>query len=1081
MRTWLWVSLVVLAFFLVWAMWSRLEPSRENEGPDTLTPHLVQLFGEPDHAVGRLTHGPAYTLKRLSAGAVASFAGNEQLLLEVELERAARTDRSAEDLHSLGLLRTFGGRFDEAIDALLTARLEAPEDSRVASDLASAYLGGATKVGGNPLYVLLAAEAATQALALDPRLPEGRFNLALALDQLSLRGRAQQAWESYLELDSSSEWARIARQRLEELTRPPMIETWESFAESLENPKAPSLDEDSREQLSRFPSLAREHVEEHLLPRWATASTEGRLGEAEALLVLAEEIGAELAAAGDRMVLAEVRAIRRTTTVGDGELLADLAEAHRSLASGLALSKQHASQEADPLLADAEHELRRAGSPLADLAAFRRSVGLRSQDRLASRKVLQGILGRLGQGPYPTLLGRVEWMLGLTFADEGDYATALTWYESAADRFSGVQDDIGLGGIQALIVEAYRKLGQPASAWRARLAGLGVLSRIGNASGLVRTLEEAVTALAQEDRVDLGLLFQDELLTQAAAWEGSATAVPTALWKRATLLARAGDFSAALSDLSEAERLIEAVPDETARGWVRAEIEMVRGELLVEQAPQEAYRLLDRVIEHSEQVGHATRLPGLLHHRARAALGLGDWSAAASDLERALQMAEERRISPTSEALRISFFETFQPSYDAMVSFQATEVRDFETAMLYADLSRSRALLDRVASRSVTPGELSLESLFSPRESSGDLFVERLQTMLPDSVALVEFATLPDRTLVWIVSKRSFEMVELPLPAVILERQVKLLRSTLEQGASLPKIKQSTSSLFEKLIRPILPAIQGVDRLLLVPDRYLYGFPFGALFDAESERFWIEDYELILAPSAVHLLVNGTQESRTAQRRTALVVADPTFDREQFPQLAPLPGADLEGRSIAKLYPQADLLIGTKATVENVLATVARHSVLHLGAHTVVDEADPSESRLVLTAGSGTMGDGSLGLKELRSVDLREVEVAFLSACTTASPFPGHDREGLAGLVRGFLAAGVPTVVGTLWRVEDRAASAIAIEFHRSLAAGADPATALRNAQLASLRSDDEGGSSPAAWAAFQAYSTQPRAPAVID
>jgi CHAT domain-containing protein len=1076
-RFWLGVSLVPVILGLAWAGWILMEPSGAEEGPATLTPYLAELLGERGLSAGRLTRGPAYAPSDERAGAISSFGDDRLLLLEVQLERAAQARRSAGDLHSLGLLRTFEGRFSQAIDALRAARLEAPEDAPLASDLASAYLGAAAESDGDPLQVLLAAEAAAQALALDPELPEARFNLALAVDQLSLRQQAQKAWEDYLELDPSSDWAGFARQRDGALDRPSPLDTWKGLTEGLETSAAPRLDEELREQIPRFPHLARELVEERLLPAWASATLEGRLDEAEPSLVLAEEIGVELAAIGDRMVLEETRAIRRAMTRGDRELLADVVEAHRDLAHGLTLGRGREPKAAEPLLASAEGALRRAGSPLADYAALRRSVGLRSQDLRASRQLLVEILRRAGEDPYPTLLGRVEWMLGLTFAYEGEYATALTWYEAAADHFTQVRDDIGLAGLQALTAEAYRKLGQPAAVWRSRLTGLAALGRIGDSGSQVRALEEAVTALTLEDRIDVALLFHNELLAQAGAWEGSSTAVPTALWKRATLLGRAGDVSSALIDLTGAERLLPGVPDEAERAWLRAEIEAVRGDLLVAQSPLEAHRLLTQAIEHGERLGHGTRLPALLHHRARAALELGHSSEAAENFERALFLAEERRLDPESEALRISFFETFQASYDAMVSFQAVELRDLETALLYADMPRSRALLDRLATPSPTQGEAAPAALHRLLSSSGESFVDRLQEALPESVALVEFATLTDRTFVWIVRKHGFQAVELALPAATLRRQVERLRSDLEHGAPRQKLLRSSGSLYESLIRPILPAIRGVERLVLVPDRYLYGLSFGALFDAESERHWLQEHELVLVPSAAHLLTNAATRPDGAQRRTALVVADPAFDRERFPHLDPLPGAAQEGRSIAEVYPRADLLMGVEATKENLLALVSRHPVLHLGMHAVVSGGDPSASTLALAPGSEDSDRGSLGLEELSSARLSEVEVAFLSACTTASAFPDHGREGFAGLVRGFLAAGVPTVVGTLWSVEDHISSELAIEFHEALARGADPATALRAAQLASLNSEDERRASPSTWAAFQVYSTQPGYP----
>ena len=74
--------------------------------------------------------------------------------------------------------------------------------------------------------------------------------------------------------------------------------------------------------------------------------------------------------------------------------------------------------------------------------------------------------------------------------------------------------------------------------------------------------------------------------------------------------------------------------------------------------------------------------------------------------------------------------------------------------------------------------------------------------------------------------------------------------------------------------------------------------------------------------------------------------------------------------------------------------------------------------------------------------------------------------EGLLGISRGFMFAGAPRIIASLWRVPDRATSELMKAFYRGiLVKGLRPADALRAAQLA-VRGEKRW-SSPYYWAAF--------------
>jgi len=71
-------------------------------------------------------------------------------------------------------------------------------------------------------------------------------------------------------------------------------------------------------------------------------------------------------------------------------------------------------------------------------------------------------------------------------------------------------------------------------------------------------------------------------------------------------------------------------------------------------------------------------------------------------------------------------------------------------------------------------------------------------------------------------------------------------------------------------------------------------------------------------------------------------------------------------------------------------------------------------------------------------------------------------------LVRPFLAAGVPSVLATLWETDDEASVGLLAAFHRRVASGERPATALRGVMLERVEAFDGRNLLPPTWAVFE-------------
>ncbi len=139
---------------------------------------------------------------------------------------------------------------------------------------------------------------------------------------------------------------------------------------------------------------------------------------------------------------------------------------------------------------------------------------------------------------------------------------------------------------------------------------------------------------------------------------------------------------------------------------------------------------------------------------------------------------------------------------------------------------------------------------------------------------------------------------------------------------------------------------------------------------------------------------------------------------------------------------------------------------MHFATHGLINNQHPGLSGLVLSLVDerGQPQNGFLRLYEIYNLNL-DADLVVLSACQTAV---GKEikGEGLLGLTRGFMYAGAPRVVATLWQVDDRAASELMKRFYQKmLGEGLRPAAALRAAQV-SMQSDKRWRD-PHYWAAF--------------
>ncbi len=936
---------------------------------------------------------------------------------------------------------------DRAVRTLERSAAEKPKDAVVLSQLAAAYVVRAQRQD-EPYDLVLALGAADRAVAADPALQEARFNRALTLELLFLHWEAEVAWSEYLALDPSSPWAEEAERRKAALRVAGRVASWDAERLRLDR----TTDEKAiREIVSSHPQSTREHAELELLGRWSDASNKGNAAEAGRIARTLRLLGDALAAVnGEHLVRDTVAVLEQAA--GDRKRWELLVQGHGAFRNGYRLYKEYDNEKALERMEAARISLERAGSPFAIRAAFFHACVKHKMDRYAeASQELRRLESRLPAGRYPALQAHVGWVQGLSLGSSGRSMEAVRSWKEALTLFDKTGEKQNASAVRALLTQLLEELGASREAWAHGYRALRSSHTLGGDSA-ASAFGRAADAVLQEGLPVVAIYFQDEAVRQAFP-SGDPVLLADALFWRAQMRGQIGDRAGAMDDLAQARKAIGGAKDPSVRRQTLAQIAMVEGELADD--PRAAITLLTSALDVYRQTDHPLLARAAYTARARAYRRLGEDGLAEADLQAGLRASEILGEDLSQEEIRLAFLNRTDHLFDEMIELQVTAKNRPDRAFFYADRARTRVLPalqngQREASRI-------LRNLPQP------LPWEEIVEGLPADATLVQFSVLEDRLLIWLVRQGSMQFLDSPVSLPQLEKLARSVRSR----------ESALFALFDLLVRPWYGEVRAGESLVFVPDKILHAVPFSALRDRRTGRYLVEDHRITLAPSAT-LYLNALSRDRRFRERSegglkALVVGDPAFDRSMFNDLSDLSAARAEGAAVASLYPGSDFLVGEQVDVESFLALAPAARRIHFAGHAVVNDRNPLLSMLVF-ASNGEMGDaGALYARDIYQLDLDKTELVVLSACSTAA-LPRADSEGVTNLARAFLAAGVPSVVASLWEVDDRLTAKLSEAFHRSLLAYGDPASALRDAQLSLLHDSDEMTRSPRNWGAFEVF-----------
>jgi CHAT domain-containing protein/tetratricopeptide (TPR) repeat protein len=315
--------------------------------------------------------------------------------------------------------------------------------------------------------------------------------------------------------------------------------------------------------------------------------------------------------------------------------------------------------------------------------------------------------------------------------------------------------------------------------------------------------------------------------------------------------------------------------------------------------------------------------------------------------------------------------------------------------------------------------------------------VEEVQAMLRTNEVLVEYYAVGDRVHAFVIGRNDFKVHQDVTTNSAIRTSLKGLTFQLSKFHLQPAYIQSHASmllaasqhhlreLHRQLIEPLITTL-GRRSLIIVPHQALHYVPFQALYDGTN--YLVDTHDITYGASASVLRICRQRKVQKTDQDLVLAVAD-----EGTPYI------NDEVENLRELLPKARIFTGSEAQEDKLREYGPTAGKIHIAAHGIFRSDNPMFSSLKL-------GDTWLNLFDIFNLQLG-AELTTLSACETGMSAVWEGDE-LLGLARGFLYAGTPSLVVSLWTVNDRSTAQLMRCFYRGLQSGLSKSRALRDAMV---------------------------------
>lgn len=661
--------------------------------------------------------------------------------------------------------------------------------------------------------------------------------------------------------------------------------------------------------------------------------------------------------------------------------------------------------------------------------------------------------------------------LGNVYDALDQYANALDYYQQGGAIRQAIGDRQGEGDTLIYLGVTYLRLGQTEKA----------IATLQRAWDITQTLNPEDISWQRPDSRD-GILLSSLSLAYSQSGENDAALryakQSLASYRRisdrqgeATALNRVGAAYQAVGDLEKARLYLEKALDLSQRQddrLNRARSLHHLGSLSASLGdPTTALHRYGQALELRRTLEDSAGEGETLNAIGSLLLAQGDPTAAAAALQTAVSRWESLRPGLTDEN-KISIAETQAQTYRLLQAALIAR-NDIATALEISERGRARAFTELLGHRLALQGKPLPPQQLQPTTSDQIRQIAQAQ-----NATLVEYSLGIRELYTWVIPpSNQIHFHRQPLPDSDLSRQIMDNRLALgipRRGEATIQVSLAPDSpvplrqLYQELIAPIagwLPTDPDA-AVVIIPQGDLFLVPFPALQDRDGQDL-VDRHPLRFAPAISLLTTSSAPHPLSVGRDPALVVGNPTMpiDPATGSPLPPLSGAQQEAQTIAPLL-NTQPLLGSAATKATVIPQMEQAAIAHFATHGLLDDFGTGIPGALALAPTAT-DSGFLTAAEIFTLPL-QARLVVLSACDTG--LGKITGDGVVGLSRSFLTAGVESLVVSLWSVPDEPTALLMAEFYRQLQQQPDRAVALQQAMLTTRDRYPQ----PANWAAFALF-----------
>jgi CHAT domain-containing protein/predicted DNA-binding protein YlxM (UPF0122 family) len=688
--------------------------------------------------------------------------------------------------------------------------------------------------------------------------------------------------------------------------------------------------------------------------------------------------------------------------------------------------------------------------------------------------------------------------IAAVYRNLGQYQKALEFYQQALVRRREVKDAVGEAVTLNNMAAVYDNLGQYPKSLELYKQALVIFEKVNDPRGKGTTLNNIGLNYSNQDAYSEALSYYKQAL-EILETAGDRLGVGRTLTNIGFAYSNLAEYQKALASLEQALAIRREIGDRPGEAVTLDRIGTVHRQ---QNSYKTALQFYEQALAIFKEVKNSPGVGYTLSNIGATLLKVGDFKAAAEQLMAAVEVWESLRPGLTDEN-KVSLFEKQAETYGLLQQASIAQNKT-EAALEIAERGRARAFAELLASRLGTDKSEQLAALKPPN-------IEQIKQIAAEQKAtIIEYSIVADKLYIWAIAPdgdiafRQIDTSNLDISLSDVARNTLVAAATGRNRGSAPddrvaestnnsavvstrKIKRRLHETYKLLIEPItdlLPKNAG-DRVIFIPQGVLFLIPFAALQDAAG-NYIIEKHTVSIAPSiqVLDLTRQHRQRLRSHPKSQVLVVGNPTMpsirsiaDEAPTP-LSPLPGAEKEAIAIASIL-GTQAIVGKDATERAIAQKMPQASIIHLATHGLLNELQYMDlgvpgaialapDRTPTGAGTGAQpldqgdaaGDGLLTSGEIFNLKLN-AELVVLSACNTGRGTISGD--GVLGLSRSFIAAGVSSIVVSLWFVPDAPTAELMAEFYHQLQQNSDKAVALRQAMLVTMRQHPQ----PSNWAAF--------------